>query len=256
MQFTLFLYTFIINNIKYYMKLNFPINDFLKFKKFLNIKDFSNDIEKKLIGKTIQYIKFIKWIPGLQMIAIWNSVALNSANQNSDIDLFIVSKPNRLWIVRIFTTIIFQILFVRKNKNKHKWRFCLSFFCTTKVLNFETIAIENDIYLYFWMVYLKPILDYDNTYDLFINENKNWCDFNSYINIIKENRKHIIYKKNTSKYNYKLINLIEALLKYIFLPKTKKSFKKLWPSFWIIISDDMLKFHNDDKRKIIRDIIL
>lgn len=238
------------------MKLNFTINEFNRFKKLLNIKDNPNNIEKKFIEKTIKYIKFIKWIPGLQMIAIWNSVALNSANQNSDIDLFIVSKPNRLWIVRIFTTLIFHILLVRKNRNKHKWRFCLSFFSTTKSLNFEKIAIENDIYLYFWIIYLKPILVYDDIYNLFINENKKWCDFDSYINIIEENKKHIIYKKNTSKYNCKLINLIEAFLKYIFLPKTKRSFKKLWNPFWVIISDDILKFHNEDKRKEIRDNII
>jgi hypothetical protein len=43
--------------------------------------------------------------------------------------------------------------------------------------------------------------------------------------------------------------LIEKLLKSFFLPKTKKSFKKLWNPFWVIINDNMLKFHNDDKRK-------
>jgi hypothetical protein len=44
-------------------------------------------------------------------------------------------------------------------------------------------------------------------------------------------------------------------LKSIFIPKTKKSFKEIWKPFWVIINDNMLKFHNNDKRKKIRDTI-
>ncbi len=233
------------------MLLKFSKTYFNKFKSIQNIKDNPSEIEQDLIKKTIKYIQFIKWIPGLQMIAIWNSVAMNSANSDSDIDLFIVSKPNRLWIVRIFTTFIFQILWARKTKNNHKSRFCLSFFCTTTSLNFENIAIKNDIYLYFWMIYLKPILNYDSAREIFIEENKKWCNFDDYENIIGNNKNSYFYKRNTSNYDFKLLNLIEKLLKSFFLPKTKKSFKKLWNTFWIIISDNMLKFHNNDKRKTI-----
>jgi hypothetical protein len=77
------------------------------------------------------------------------------------------------------------------------------------------------------MIYLKPILDYDNTYKKFIEENKKWCDFDDYKDIIKNNKNYIVYRKNTSNYDCKLLNLIEKLLKSFFLPKTKKSFKKL-----------------------------
>ncbi len=237
------------------MLLKFWKNDFEKFKKLQNIKDSPSKIEEILIRKTIKYIQFIKWIPWLKIIAIWNSVAMNNADKNSDIDLFIISKPNRLWIVRILVTLIFQLFWARKTKNNHKSRFCLSFFCTTNSLNFENITIKNDIYLYFWMIYLKPILNYDNTRGNFIKENKKWCDFDDYKDIIKKNKNYIIYKKNTSSYDCKILNLFEKLLKSLFLPKTKKSFKKLWKPFWLIINDDMLKFHNNDKRKKISEKI-
>ncbi|MFA5917098.1 MAG: hypothetical protein WC850_02580 [Candidatus Gracilibacteria bacterium] len=237
------------------MHLKFGKNDFEKFKKLQNIKDNPSKIEENLIKKTVNYTKYIKWVPGLQMIAIGNSVAMNNANTDSDIDLFVVSKTNRLWIVRIIITLIFQIFGIRKTKNNHKSRFCLSFFCTTTSLNFENIAIKNDIYLYFWMIYLKPILNYDKTYEKFIEENKKWCNFDDYKDIIKNNKNYIVYKQNTSKYNCKLINLLEKFLKSIFIPKTKKSFKEIGKPFGVIINDNMLKFHNNDKRKKIRDTI-
>lgn len=237
------------------MLLKFWENDFNKFKILQDIKDYPWDLEENLIEKTIKYLKYIKWIPWLKMIAIWNSIAMNSAKNTSDIDLFIVASKRRLWLVRIFVTFIFHVLWVRKVQNKHKSRFCLSFFCTTDAMNLEKIAIKNDIYLYFWMIYLKPILNYDTTWETFINENKKWCDFDNYNSIIENNKKYIFYKKNTIKYNCKLLNSFEKILKSIFLPKTKKSFIKLWKPFWVIINDNMLKFHDKDKREKIRNMI-
>jgi hypothetical protein len=52
-----------------------------------------------------------------------------------------------------------------------------------------------------------------------------------------------------------LWDVCEKLFRKIFLPRTKKSFQKLWKPFWVIISDDILKFHDKDKRKEIRDTI-
>lgn len=242
-----------------------------KFKKLQNIKDNPWDIEKKLIEKTIRYIRYVKWIPGLKMIAIWNSISMNSANSESDIDLFIVTSPNRLWTVRIFITFVFQILWIRKTSKFHEGRFCLSFFCTTNVLNFENIAIENDIYLYNWINYLIPILNHDNTYELFIEENSKWVEINYELTIMNYKSKETkitspgaapsIVRFPSSRWQKQewqsvILNLLEKILKSIFLPKTKKAFIKLWKPFWVIINDDMLKFHDKDKRIEIRDSII
>ncbi len=236
--------------------LSFTKENFEKFKKIQNIKEKPWNIEKTLIEKTIKYVNFIKWIPWLKMIAIWNSVAMNSANIESDIDLFIITSQKRLWIVRIFITFIFQILSVRKTKNKHKEKFCLSFFCTTSALNFENIAIENDIYLYYWIAYLKPILNYNNTWEKFIEKNSKWCDFSKLVEIIENNKKCIYYKWNKEIKNNFILDFLENILKNIFIKKSLKSYNNLENNFWVIINYDMLKFHDNDKRKKIRDTII
>lgn len=234
--------------------LNFTTEELEKFRKLQNSKDNPWDIEKKLIEKTIKYVNYIKWAPWLKMIAIWNSVAMNSANDESDIDLFIVAAPNRIWIVRILITLIFQVLWVRKTDKHHKGRFCLSFFCTTNALNFESIAIENDIYLYNRILSLKPILNYDNTYQKFIEENSKWMKINYEF---KEWQLIKIQNKSSSinEWQSLILNFLEKLLKSIFFSKTKKTFEKLWKPFWVIINEDILKFHNDDKRIKIRNKI-
>jgi hypothetical protein len=45
-------------------------------------------------------------------------------------------------------------------------------------------------------------------------------------------------------------------MKKIFLKKTLKNYEKLNKPYWIIINDKMLKFHNNDIRKEMRDNII
>jgi len=227
-----------------------------KFIKYFWIQKEESKIELDFYKKTEKYLKLIKWIPWLKMIWIWNSVAMNSASKDSDIDLFLVTSPSSIWLNRIIITFIFQILLVRKTSKKHAWRFCLSFFATTNWLDFSPWKIKNDIYLYFWIIYFKPILDFDNTYDLFINKNSNWADFNSYEGMIQKNKKYIKYSwKNNSKLIF--INSIEYFFKKIFLPRTLKHYNSLWKPYWIIINDNMLKFHNwDIREKVKKDLVL
>jgi len=113
-------------------------------------------------------------------------------------------------------------------------------------MNFSSWKIENDIYLYFWIVYLKPILDYNNTYEKFIEINSSWADFSEYNNFFEENKGYIKYtslKEKTTKsipsplHSEVLplkkeeinvfIKIINNLIKKIFLSKTLRHFEKI-----------------------------
>jgi hypothetical protein len=61
-------------------------------------------------------------------------------------------------------------------------------------MDFSNFKIDNDIYLYFWIIYFKPILDYDNTYDLFLEKNSSWADFGEYKDILEENKGFVRYE--------------------------------------------------------------
>lgn len=223
-----------------------------KFIKYFWIKKEESQIEVDFYKKTQKYLKFIKWIPWLKMVWIWNSIAMNCSSKNSDIDLLIVTSINSMWLNRVLITFIFQILWVRKTDKKHAWRFCLSFFTTTDWLDFSSWKIENDIYLYFWILYFKPILDFDNTYNLFIEKNSNWADFNEYKSMIDKNKKYIKYKWKNNLEN----KFINNIFKKIFLPKTLKHYNSIWKPYWIIINDNILKFHNlDIREKVKKDLV-
>lgn len=240
------------------MKQSFDTHMHHKFIKYFSIKQAPSRIEKELYTKTKRYLKYIQWIPWLKMIWIWNSLSMHSASEKSDIDLYIVTEKNRLWLVRILVSFIFQILAVRKTGKKHSGRFCLSFFSTLEWMDFSDFVLKNDVYLYFWIVYFKPILDFDQTYETFLQANTSWADFSEYTDYLENNKTYITYQKNTGwtmKISDILLSSINTVLKKIFLPKTLRTYNKLGKPFWVIISDKLLKFHNADIRKKLRETI-
>ncbi len=226
-----------------------------KFINHFNIKENPSETDKELFSKAYKYIPYIKWIPWVKFIWVWNSTSMFASNKESDIDLFIITSQNRMWLVRILVTIIFQVLWVRKTDKFHAKRFCLSFFTTTAWMDFKNFAIENDIYLYFRIIYLKPILDFDNTFQNFISS-QTWAEFSEYNDLIKENKKFIKFTWESFWDNCKIFYLIDKVLEKIFLPKTLKHYEKLAKPYWIIINKNMLKFHDFDKRKQIKKELL
>jgi len=233
------------------------INLKTKFDKYIWSKNYPSDYERELFSKTQKYCRYISWIPGLKMVAVCNSLSMYATKEKwSDIDLFIITAKNRLWLVRIMVTLVFQILGVRRHWNNIAERFCLSFFIDETAEDFSSFSLENDVYLYFWIYYLKPIINKDLTYEQFIKANKPLGI--DQINLHKDNK---AYEIRTWKYlkfldNCKILDFKNYLLKKIFLPKTLAHKKRLWNPEGLIVSDNILKFHDNDRRVEVRDKIL
>ena len=234
------------------MKQKFTPASIELLKGYLWAKQEPTEIEEKLLKKADKHIQKIQNISGIHMIGICNSISMNAANENSDIDLFIVTSPDRMWHVRIMVTLYFHIRGLRKNNKKHAGKFCLSFFSTTEAMNFWEFALENDIYLYYWILAMKPIVNNNRCYQNFVEENKTWADYMQMRNTFSKHQRDIPYTWKVKGEKNKLLDINNALLRKIFLPKTLKSFQKLWYPFWVIISDSMLKFHDQDRRKTIK----
>lgn len=216
-----------------------------KFKEYFWIKDTPWKWDRIYLEKTQKYIPYISWIPGIMMVGVWNSLSMNAGSKDSDIDLYIVTKNNAMWSVRILVTLIFQILWVRKTPSQHAGRFCLSFFSTLKWMDFSRFALTHDPYLFFWVLYFQPIYNSHQTYEKFLEVNNSWCNLEDFTQISPP----LAPLVSPSLTRRGLGGDLNSLLKNIFLPKTKKSFQKLWKPFWVIIDDNILKFHDHDIRK-------
>lgn len=122
-----------------------------------------------------------------------------ATHHDSDIDLFIITRPHMIWFVRFFVTLFLWKKSVWRKGKDIRENFCLSFFITTEAMNLSKIAIKNDIYLYYWIYYLKPIYNKNNTYENFLNANS-WVQIDK-----KQIIENSIYRIENSKKEQKEI---------------------------------------------------
>jgi hypothetical protein len=73
--------------------------------------DFSWKKKNEFIDEYIEYInkysRLYRALPFVKAIYICNSITFNSLRKDSDIDLFIITKANRLWLDRFFSAVLF-----------------------------------------------------------------------------------------------------------------------------------------------------
>jgi hypothetical protein len=128
-------------------------------------------------GKKIKVIKrrlnFISWLPGIKLITLANIIGANNIKLETDIDLFIITKTNRLWLVKLLATIILKIFALRPNKKTQKNKLCLSFLVDESALDLaECRQGEEDWYFSYWLAGLMPLVGSKNTYENLIKSNQ------------------------------------------------------------------------------------
>lgn len=209
-------------------------------------------VEKNLWKKVFKYVRFLKFVPFLRMAAVCNNLSFGMVDEKSDIDLFIVAKKGRLFLVRIIVTFIFSVLGVRRHRNKVAGRFCLSFFVDDEFLDFSKIALENDIYLAFWIKNLVPVVD-DGVSKEFFMKNKwigNYFENDFIIKgkvIIKPER----FLRNflTWIFDGSFGNFVEKKLKNWQMKRAKEKVSTVADNSGLMIGEHILKFHNIDRRR-------
>ena len=112
-----------------------------------------------------------------------------------------------------------------------------------------------DPYMAYWTKLLMPIYGED-TYKQFVDENQDWLDKEYGLKFSDLNKKQFSFRGiSSSKRFWEWIlkgwlgNILERLLKTTFKKRTLRKAKKLGPEASVIVTDDMLKFHNHDRRK-------
>lgn len=85
-----------------------------QFDTYFSVKEEPSSFEYGLYKKSQRYIAWLRFIPGVQLVAVGNSLSMNATTEDSDIDLFIVTKSDILWTVRLLVTVIFHFLGVRR----------------------------------------------------------------------------------------------------------------------------------------------
>ena len=94
-----------------------------------------NLLAKEYLVKAQKWSQFIAQFPYVRAVFLSGSLSKNYMGEDGDIDYFIITKSNRLWIARTFL-ILFKKIFLL---NSHKY-FCVNYFIDEENL---TIAEQN-----------------------------------------------------------------------------------------------------------------
>lgn len=111
----------------------------------------------KFWQKTKRWLWVFSNVPFLKMVAIGNTLAYDNVHENSDIDLFLVTRTNRVWTARAILLTWLSILGLRVRSVKKYLLFSPEFFVDEAALDLSLCAIANDYYLAYWLADLVPI---------------------------------------------------------------------------------------------------
>lgn len=222
-------------------------------------------LAERKFKKLMRVATWLTWLPWIRMIAVCNTLGYSNAREDSDIDLFIITCPRCVWITRFFSVSFLKLFKLRpiltrtsgKPENRRD-KIDASFFVDEDHVNLASLALSPDIYLVYWIQQLVPIYDTGNYYDAFISAN-NWVkEFTphlqtytpSYRRRIKPTsrtwRQFII--KTTTRLDERFYRWVELKI----MPKNLKNIANTNSN--VIISDHVLKFHDQDRRAYYKDM--
>ncbi len=200
-----------------------------------------------------KHLWVFRLVPFIKMVGVSNTLGFSNAKENGDIDLLVITKKDRLFTTRLILTFWMLILGKWRHGKNVANRFCLSFYVTENYINFRKLLIdENDIYLMYWLKWLRPIYGTD------MKVAENFWRKNKWVEKFIPNTKMINPLLNTDKPNCwgKLGEIILSGwlgdLIEIFLEKSQlMKIKKKTPADNIdgaMASKNILKFHPEGKR--------
>ncbi len=206
------------------------------------------EAEKK-INLARRRLILLSWLPWIRLIALANVIGAHNHKPNNDIDLFIITQKNRVWLVKFFASSILALSGLRPTSSVTKDRLCVSFLADDTALNLENCRIgSEDWYFSYWLAGLVIISAENGSYEQLLNANQ-WLKI-SLPNWRLEARPRRRFTTRRLKRDSQLfLNSLERLsrrFQEIIMAKPLREQKN--KGVGVIITDHLLKLHTGDRR--------
>ncbi len=192
-----------------------------------------------------QVLKIIPWI---KLVGISGGLAMENAGKKDDIDLFIITSKNRLWIARLFILGLLSLTGQRRKRNgKIAGKLCINILLEEDKLE----QINKDIFVAHEVLQMKVLWQKGGIYSKYLAMNSwafkflpNWIDQS-----VVSSKYYVSRGKSINSHNTKyiihntILNRLENLAKWIQLKIMQK------PKGLERIEDGALYFHPNDIRE-------
>lgn len=207
-------------------------------------------ISDEKLKDTKSILNLLRTVPFLRGVAIIQSLAFNNCKEGSDIDIFIITSPGKIWIVRAMVNILLDIF---RRRGKVKNAICPSFYLTYDKLSVENISLkpQDPDFVYIFNNF-KPVFG-EKHFTKFLEENLwlNNCLPNSKNNLKDSSSLNPIYwviKKTFEVLLLPFSKIINTKLKNKQIKIINKNVKAYAKNPSIITNDFIIKTHYNDKR--------
>lgn len=183
-----------------------------------------NEMAKKIMPKAGRVAGFIAKFPYIDSVSLSGALSKGYFDEEGDIDFFIITKPNRLWIARTLL-ILYKKIFLLNSKKY----FCINYFITSNHLQipernrFTATELVTLIPLYGKEVFINFLKENQWAYDFF--PNKELVD----TSLIKDIKKSWLSIVIQTVFNNRFGDFLE------------RSFRKITLKKWTIKFDDLEK---------------
>ncbi|HNP31652.1 MAG TPA: nucleotidyltransferase domain-containing protein [Flavobacterium sp.] len=173
---------------------------------------------KTIFAKAKKRAKFISKFPYVQAVGISGSLSKGYFDKDSDIDFFVITKPNKLWICRTLLMLYKKIFLLNSRKY-----FCINYFISSDKMEIEE---KNR----FTATELKTLVPMQGKaiFERFYREN-NWLNayfskFEPQLDAIADSRKPFLSKAIETIFETRLGTITDVALKIITFKKWKSKF--------------------------------
>lgn len=194
-------------------------------------------------AKTVAWL--FKGIPWVKLVGVSGSLAMMGSRKKDDIDLFIITGKNRIWITRLLLIFLTSLAGIRR-KRREKILSAAGKICINLILESDNLAqMKKNIYLAHEILQMHVLWQRDDIYSKFLHDNE-WAF--KYLPNWKSGIKTQNAKLKTKNYNAKFksfgfLDRMENLAKAFQLKVMDK------PSGQERIESGALYFHPEDKGK-------
>lgn len=122
-----------------------------------------------LLLKSKRWARGLRHLPFIRGAAVSGSVAQLNASSTSDIDLFIIAQPGRVFLARFFASLYFHIFGGRRHGQKILGRFCLNHYLAQG----QILTSDRNLYTAMEYVSLLPVFG-QKYFEEFWKNNENW----------------------------------------------------------------------------------
>jgi len=104
----------------------------------VRVRQYRQRISLLKTRRLMRYVRVLRYMPFVKMIALTGRLAHRHAEDASDWDLLIVARGGHIWMCRMLVTLCTHALGVRRYGRKHTDRICLNYYMSDQALTVPT----------------------------------------------------------------------------------------------------------------------